>query len=61
MNDERPRLAGWILPLPSTVLWVTVASSVISYFLFNRAAANLVAIAGAILLTVVLVVRDRTE
>lgn len=61
MTDDRPRLAGWILPLPSTVLWATVIGSVVSYFVFSRAVANLFAILGGVALTVVLVVRDRTK
>jgi hypothetical protein len=36
-----------------------VIASVVSYFVFGRGAANLVAIAGAIVVTVVIVARDR--
>ena len=61
MNEERPRLAGWILPLPSTVLWVTVVGSVVGYFIYSRAVANIVAIAGGIALTIVLVARERAK
>lgn len=61
MNDERPRLGGFILPEARNVLWATVIASVAGYILFNRAAANLIAIFGAILLTVVLAVRERSK
>ncbi|NND01692.1 MAG: hypothetical protein HKN91_02810 [Acidimicrobiia bacterium] len=60
MSDDRPRLAGWILPLPSTVLWLTVAGSILAYVVYSRAVANVVAIVGGIALTVVLVVRDKS-
>ncbi len=61
MTDERPRLGGFILPQPSTVVWATVVGSAASYFMFSRAVANLIAIAGAIAVTVVLAVRDRAR
>ena len=60
MSDERPTLAGFILPQPSTIVWATIVSSVLGYFVFSRAAANLIAIVGAIILTIVLVVRDKS-
>ena len=59
--SEGPRLGGFLLPLPKTVVYTTIAASVLAYFVFNRAAANLIAIAGGILLTVVLAMRDRQE
>ena len=59
--SEGPRLGGFLLPLPKTVVYVTIVASVASYFLFNRAAANLIAIAGGIFLTVVFVMRDRQQ
>lgn len=61
MTHERPRLAGWILPLPSTVAWVAIVGSLLSYFIFSRAIANIVAIVGGIALTVVMVVRDKSK
>lgn len=61
MTGNGPRLGGFLLPLPSTVLWLTIAGSVLSYFVFSRAVANLVAIVGGIALTVVLVARERAK
>ncbi len=63
MNDgsDRPSLGGWHVPRLSTAVWITVVASVLGYFAYGRAVANIVAIAGAILVTVVAVVRDRFE
>ena len=54
-------LAGFILPTPTRALWTTIAASIACYLVFGRAAANLVAIVGAVLLTIILVKRDRLE
>lgn len=60
MTDQRrPQIGGWPLPRPATVTWIVVLSSVVAYFVYGRAVANLVAIVGAIILTIVIVVRDR--
>lgn len=63
MTDDREpvMLAGFILPAPGRTLWTTIAGSIATYLVFGRAAANLVAIIGAILLTIILVKRDRME
>lgn len=61
MSDDRPRLAGFILPEPSTVLWTTIIGSVLGYFIYSRAVANIVAIVGAIALTALLVVREKSK
>ena len=61
MTDDRPRLAGFMLPRISSVVWITVIASVLSYFFYNRAVANLVAIIGGIIVTVVVVVTERTK
>lgn len=58
-DDDRPRLGGYILPEAKNVLIATVVGSIAGYFIWGRAHANLIAIFGAIVLTVVLVVREQ--
>lgn len=53
-----PTLFGWELPEPSTIIWSTVIGSTVSYFLIGRALANLIAVAGGILVTYVLIKRE---
>lgn len=61
-EDIRPRLWGWVLPEARTVLWGTVILSVAAYFIFEgQATANLIAIIGAVLLTVVLYKREKLD
>lgn len=63
MSDDRqpPRMFGWVLPSVATVVGATVLASVVAYFAFDRATANLVAIVGAVLVTIVAVKHDRAR
>ena len=62
MTDHpRPTLWGWVLPEAKTVVWGTILISVAAYFIIDRAAANLLAIVGAVLLTVILYKREKMK
>lgn len=62
MTDDRnrPTLAGFVLPAPGRVIWTTVVVSALSYLVLGRAVANLVAIVGGVLVTIVLVKVERS-
>lgn len=53
-----PTLLGWELPPPSKIIWGTIIGSTVAYFLIGRALANLIAVAGGILVTYVLIKRE---
>lgn len=59
MTNDGPRLGGFLLPRISTVVWATAVGSILGYYFYNRAVANIVAIVGAVVVTVVVVARDR--
>jgi hypothetical protein len=61
VSEEGPRLFGILLPSISSVVWATVIASVGAYFIYGRAAANVVAIVGAVVVTAVVVKTERSK
>jgi hypothetical protein len=60
MDERRSTIGGRPLPTPGRAVLGTVLLSVLSYFVFGRGAASLVAVIGGGFVTVVMILRDQT-